>query len=176
MPHTVLLFIGAAILSGCAAVAIDRAEPWPEGIPPRAYYERVWESDPRLRQLQPREQYLAWVLRFYSGGFLVPGWTRRQAEIVADLDPERARLAEPDLAQLGQLISSEWSKDDSIRRISSKTLALWGRVLGEARDADRLTPALDRIRADVRDLVQGALEPSSITLSRYDGTALTIIR
>lgn len=172
MPQLVLL-AGVVILSGCAAVLVDRDESWPDGVPPRAYYERVWNSDPRLRDLQPREQYLAWVLRFYSGTFLVPGWTRRQAEIVACLTPDQARLAEPDLELLGQVISSEWSKHDSIRRISSRTLAIWGEVLAEARDGGRLTPALDRIRDDVRGLLQGDLEPSAITHSRYHALALT---
>jgi len=107
MPHTGLMAIGVAVMSCCAALFIDREEAWPEEIPSRAYYERVWESDSRLQQLQPREQYLARVLRFYSGSSGVPGWKLRQAEIAVRLRPEQARLLEPDLELLGQLISSE---------------------------------------------------------------------
>jgi hypothetical protein len=165
--------IGVAVLSGYAAILVDHAEAWPEAVPSRAYYERIWESDPRLQQLQPREQYLAWVLRFYSGSFLVPGWKQRQAQIATHLSPEQARLAEPDLALLGQLISSEWSKPDPVRRITSKTLALWGTVLTDARDAGLVVPVLEQIRDDVRSLLEGHLEPTAVTAARYPGLAFT---
>jgi hypothetical protein len=173
MAHPVLLVVGVAVLSGCAAVLVDHAEAWPEEVPSRAYYERVWESDPRLQQLQPREQYLAWVLRFYSGSFLVPGWKEREAQIAAHLSPEQARLVEPDLAFLGQLISSEWSKPDPARRISSKTLAVWGAVMTSARDRDQIIPVLEQIRGDVRSLLEGGLDPTAVTIARYPATAWT---
>jgi len=173
MPHSVLLVVGVAVLSGFAAVLVDRAEAWPEEVPSRAYYERIWESDPRLQQLQPREQYLAWVLRFYSGGFLVPGWKERQAQISARLRPGQARLVEPDLALLGQLISSEWSKPDPLRRISPRTLEVWGAAISSARDPDQILPVLEQIRGDVRSLLEGGLPPTAVTADRYPALAWT---
>jgi hypothetical protein len=169
----VLLVIGVAVMSCCAAVLVDHAEAWPEAVPSRAYYERIWESDPGLRRAQPREQYLAGVLRFYSGSFLVPGWKERQAQIAAALSPEQARLAEPDLALLGQWISSEWSKPDPLRRISSRTLAVWGTVMTSARDEDEIVPVLEQIRDDVRLLLEGTLEPAAVTSDRYPALVFT---
>jgi len=173
MPKTVLLVIGVAVMSGGAALIIDRADAWPEEVPSRAYYERIWESDSRLQQLQPREQYLARVLRFYSGSPFVPGWARRQAEIAVHLRPEEARLLEPDLELLGRLISSEWSKPDPVRRISPKTLALWEKALTTACERDQVAPLLEQIRGDVRLLLEGALKPAAVTLDRYPALALT---
>jgi hypothetical protein len=173
MPQPVLLVIGVAVMSGAAALLVDHAEAWPEAVPSRGYYERIWESDARLQQLQPREQYLAWVLRFYSGSFLVPGWTQREAEIASLLSPEESRLGEPDLALLGQLISSEWSKPDPIRRISPQMLSLWGKAVAGARDSGQIVPVLERIRDDVRLLLAGALEPTAVTADRYPALAFT---
>ena len=167
MPHTVLLVIGVAVMSGGAAVVIDRSESWPDYVPSRAYYERVWQSDARLRKGLSCEQYLAGVLRFYSGSFLAPGWTQRQARILEDLPPLQARLVEPELAQIGQLLASEWS------RLPAATIALWDRTLKDARDADRLAPVLQRIRDDVRALVDGSLDPATVTVDRYSPAALT---
>ncbi len=173
MPHTGLLLIGVAVMSCCGAAFIDCPEAWPDEVPSRAYYERVWESDSRLQQLQPREQYLAGVLRFYSGSSFVTGWKQRRAQIAVQLSPEQARLLEPDLELLGQLISSEWSKPDPVRRISSKTLALWGTAMTKACELDQMAPLLEQIRDDVRSLLQGDLEPAAVTADRYPALALT---
>jgi len=173
MPQPLLLVLSVAVMSGGAALVIDRSEPWPEAVPSRAYYERIWESDARLQRSLPREQYLAWVLRFYSGSFLVPGWRQRQAQIASHLSPEQLRLAEPDLAQLGQLISSEWSKPDPVRRISPQMLAVWGKAMARARDTGRIVPVLEQIRDDVRLLLDGGLEPAAVTAERYPVPAFT---
>jgi hypothetical protein len=169
MPPTTLLVLGVTVMSGVAAFIVDRTEPWPDDVPPRASYDRIWESDPRLRQSQTREQYLAGILRFHSGSVWVPGWNRRRSEILVALGPDRAS----DLDQLGFRICSEWAKPESLRRISSRTLALWGDALRNARDPDQLESVLDRIRDDVGMLLQGGLEPSALTPQRYALLALT---
>ncbi|HLY11463.1 MAG TPA: hypothetical protein VKW04_19320, partial [Planctomycetota bacterium] len=151
-----------------ATALVGRPESWPEDVPPRAFYDRIWESDARLQSLQPREHYLAGVLRFYSGTVWVPGWKRRQSEIQNVPGPDRIA----DLALLGRWISSEWSKPESISRISSKTLALWGTALRDARDAEQFDPVLERIRDDVRSLLDGSLPPSAVTPERYGAPAL----
>jgi hypothetical protein len=163
MPPTTPLVAGAAILSIAASLLLSRAEPWPQDVPPRAHYERIWDSDPGLRRVQTCEQYLAGVLRFYSGSVGMPGWNRRRAEILDRLGPSRAA----DLDLLGRLLSAEWAKPEPMRRISSRTLALWGNVLREARGADRASAALERIGDDVRSVVDGELSPSAVTPERY---------
>jgi len=87
-----------------------------------------------------------------DGGFVT---LKTQAEIALRLSPEQARLLEPDLELLGQLISSEWSKPDPVRRISSKMLTLWGTALAKACERDQRTPLLEQIRDDVSSLLQG---------------------
>lgn len=169
MPPMTLLVLGVTVMSGVAAFIVDRAEPWPDEVPSRASYDRIWESDPRLRQAQTREQYLAGVLRFYSGSVWIPGWNHRRSEILGILGPDHAA----DLDRLGFRLSSEGLKPESLRRISSRTLALWGDALRNARDPDQAESVLERIQDDVGRLVQGDLEPSAVTPQRYALLALT---
>jgi hypothetical protein len=111
------------------------------------------------------------VESFYRGSVLVPGWTRRQVSLVGLLGPDESRLAEPELTRLGQLLSSEWAKDNRIRRISSEELAVWGGVLSEACRRGTAMAALDTIGADVRGLLDGRLDPDAVTRDRYLGAA-----
>lgn len=163
----------AILLSAGATQFVDLADPWPETMPPRGYYEHAWESDGRLRHLQSRRQYLDGVRSFYLGTLGVPGWNQRREQILGQLTPEQGRITEPDLDLIGRLVSSEWSKPDPLRRISPKTLSLWGSVLIDARDQDCLVSALDAIRDDTRALLAGGLAPWSITRERYAPMALT---
>jgi hypothetical protein len=80
-------------------------------------------------------------------------------------------VAEPELTRLGQLLSSEWAKDNRIRRISSGALAVWGGVLSEACRRGTAMATLDTIAADVRGLLAGRLDPDSVTRDRYLGSA-----
>ena len=118
-----------------------------------SYFNRVWRADAANREVQSRDEYLAWVASFYEGSPVVAGWTRRQVELCASLDPAEARVAEPLIECLGRLLSSEWAKDNRHRRVNSEALATWAGVLSEARDEGRLLAALDSIIADVRYLL-----------------------
>ena len=89
MPHTTFLVAGAAILSFGAVYLVGRPEEWPDGVPSRSYYEGVWQSDARHRALQPRAQYLARVLKFYSGSAGRPGSVLRGELPSSALTPAR---------------------------------------------------------------------------------------
>ncbi len=156
MPPTALLVAGAAILSGVASLIVAHAEAWPEDVPFRSYYDRIWESDPRLQRAQSREQYRAAVLRFYSGTAREPGWHRRRAEFVGLLGPARAA----DLDLVGGVLSSEIARPESIRRIPPSTLALREKALRGARDAGTAAALLDRIGDEVRGLIDPEPPPA----------------
>ena len=156
MPPTALLVAGAAILSGVASLIVAHAEAWPVDVPSRSYYDRLWESDPRLQRAQSREQYRAAVLRFYSGTVREPGWHRRRAEILGLLGPTRT----PDLDLVGRVLSSEIARPESIRRIPASTLAFWEKTLRGTRDAGKAAALLDRIGDEVRALIDAESSPA----------------
>jgi len=167
MPPTALLVAGAAILSGVASLIVAHADAWPGDVPSRSYYDRIWESDPRLQRAQSREQYRAAVLRFYSGTVREPGWHRRRAEFLGLLGPGRST----DLDLVGRALSSEIARPESIRRIPPSTLAFWEKTLRGARDAGTAAALLDRIGDEVRALIDP--EPSPVSAGdRYATLAL----
>jgi hypothetical protein len=167
MPPTALLVAGAAILSGVASLIVAHAEAWPEDVPSRSYYDRIWESDLRLQRAQSREQYRAAVLRFYSGTAREPGWHRRRAEMISLLGPLRTA----DLDLVGRILSSEIARPESIRRIPPSTLAFWEKTLRGTRDAGTAAALLDRIGDEVRGLIDPEPTPAA-TGDRYVTLAL----
>lgn len=133
------------------------------GAPARAvdpFFVRAWSEDSANRELQTREDYLKWVDSFYAGSVLIPGWSSRQAELRAGLDPEDAPLAESRLDLLGRLLASEWSKDNRVRRVDSDDLCRFAGILTEAREAGRLIAAVDGLLEEVESVVPGDIQTS----------------
>lgn len=159
----------AVALAGCAALR-PQAPEWPAGLPPRAYFERVHAADPLNARLQPRDEYLLWVRRFYLGWMLAPaGWNATAERLLQDVPPPRYRVLAARLAYLGQLVASEWAKHERARRIDTRMLRVWAAVARRARAAGRLETALDEVIGDVLDLLDGALAPEAIRPARYRG-------
>jgi len=158
MPPTALLVAGAAILSGVASLIVAHSEAWPEDVPSRSYYDRIWESDPRLQRARSREQYRAAVLRFYSGTAREPGWRRRRAELLGLLGPGRT----PDLDLLGRALSSEMARPQSIRRMPSSTLAFWEKTLRGGHGAAAAAAPIDRIGDELRALTDPEPSPTPL--------------
>ena len=157
---------------GCASVSVEPAS-WPAGLPPRAYYESTWEAASKDRPAEPFEQYLAWVVRFYRGAGLVPGWTSLQEKLTAGLEPDEAGLLAPRLSCLAQTISAEWARPNEQRRVSSEMLRTWGRFLQQAKGQGKAIAAADRVLADVTAPPRGELEPAAISADRYRDTIAT---
>lgn len=152
--------------AACTSVPIDAAA-WPAGVPARDYYERAYEADPANAAVQTKEAYLGWVAKFYFGNGLAPGWHKTSADVAKGLEPRQRVLIEPKLAYLGQLISSEWSKENKTRRVTTEMLQLWAGVMTKATSEKRIEPAIDRLVEDVRGLVNGEVEKKAIRTSRY---------
>jgi hypothetical protein len=153
-------------LAACTSVPTDAAA-WPAGVPARDYYERAYDADPANAAVQTKEDYLSWVGKFYFGNGLVAGWFKTSSDISKDLEPRQRVLVEPKLAYLGQLISSEWSKHNKTRRVTSEMLQLWGSVMTKAKSEKRIEPAIDRLLDDARGLVTGEVEKKAIRTTRY---------
>jgi len=131
-------------LAGCAGSDRRVRDSW---------FDRAWSEDVRNSEAQSRDEYLDWVHSFYEGSVFIPGWSRRQAELCASLDPADAAVAASRLADLGRLLASEWAKDNRYRRVDSTVLFRFARTLAEARDEGRLIPALEKLLEDAESLI-----------------------
>jgi hypothetical protein len=69
-------------------------------------------------------EYRKWVKTFYEGSFMVKGWTARKNELLTTMEDQGE--AEKILDELGKLISEEWAKDNSIRKIDTDSVRRWG--------------------------------------------------
>jgi len=164
--HRLAIAVLCLSAAGCVTIPADPAS-WPQGFPPRAYYQAIWEADGENQEIQSFEEYLTWVGRFYLGTPVSPGWQGIQEKLLADLEIDEVRLLAPRLSCLGQTVSCEWAKDNLTRRLNTPMLRTWVRFLSQAKGQGKAIQAVDRLLIDVAALVRGELEPETISLERY---------
>ncbi len=156
-----------AILAGCVLAPVRDVD-WPEDIPPKSYYERLYDSDAADRAAQTEDEYLTWVIRFYVGWEGFPqGWRDISREATATVSPERREVVRNKFSRLGKFISGEWAKNAASRVIFTPTVAAWGDALFEAAEREEVEALLDRVGEDVKNLLARQLDPEAITLDRY---------
>ena len=146
-------------------------ERWPESLPEQHHFLSYYREDAGNQLVQTDVQYLTWVLRFYEGWELMPtGWQNIEENMLFDLTEQEHLLVRGQMAELGALISAEWSKDNSARLIDSAMLSLWGSVMQADFASQARIAALTQIDADVRALLEGELAPLTINEQRYVDT------
>lgn len=159
----VLAFL--VVLSGC--VTDIESVHWPEDTYPRDYFESIFQEDELLLQYQTEEDYLLWVLRFYEGNSIAPGWLNLTEQVKARLDePYRSEVALR-LYHLGGRIGSEWAKDNAVRVLDTRNAAVWRDALIEALSQNDLDNYMSRVEQDVESMFTGELEREDITFERY---------
>lgn len=156
------------VCAACARAPVKTIE-WPDDLPPLDYYENVYEQDRRNQDLQAREKYLTWVIRFYEGWDLYQdGWRVTTRDVLLAIDDEDTReRVESKLFYLGKLMSSEWAKESPQRAIQTRELSIWGQALVKAMDREREEQLVDRVTHDVEALLARELDRTDIELSRY---------
>jgi hypothetical protein len=164
----------AILAAGCAGTppqssqADGTAEGWPAGVPSKAHYERLYQADERNQHLQSRDEYFSWIIRFYQGWGMFPtGWQQTETELLTDVDATRYSILKAKLSYLGELVSGEWAKDNSVRLVQSNMLVVWGRVMRAAEPSAEKEQAVDRVTKDVLALLSGTLGPHAIQSQRY---------
>ena len=94
-------------MAGCALAPVRDAD-WPEDIPPKSYYERLYDRDTADRAAQTEDEYLTWVIRFYVGWEGFPrGWRDISREATDTVPPERREVVRNKFSRLGKFISGE---------------------------------------------------------------------
>jgi len=89
------------------------------------------------QKVQSWGQYRGWVQTFYKGNLMSEGWSKFGAVTVNTVKSAAARQAViAQISELGRIISLEWAKDSSVRKITTADLRRWNEVMATARQSD----------------------------------------
>ena len=165
------LFFLIAVLSACTTQSkkMARSDAWPEGMPSRAYFVKVYEADEINKKVQKQEEYLTWILRFYNGWELYGrGWLKMTNELLAQVkDPSQVKEIKFKIDRIGRLVSGEWAKKSDTRTIYLRHVSVWGNALLESLDRNEALPLINRVNQDVDDLLAHRINADVITAERY---------
>jgi len=176
MQHTTLLtrLITIAILASslfaCSSNKIVRqADAWPADMPTRAYFLKVYDADETNKKIQTQDEYLTWIVRFYSGWELYRrGWIKMTNELVDQVeDKTQVDEVRYKVERIGRLVSGEWAKKSDTRTIYLRHVSIWGNALLESLDRDQALPLINRVNQDVDDLLAHRIHADVITAERY---------
>jgi len=160
----------ATSLFACSSTKIARqADAWPSDMPSRAYFLKIYNADETNKKIQSQEDYLTWIVRFYSGWELYRrGWIKMTDELVAQVkDPSQEKEIRQKVDRIGRLVSGEWAKKSDTRTIYLRNVSIWGNALLESLDRDEALPLINRVNQDVDDLLAHKISADIITAERY---------
>lgn len=160
-----LVLLTVTLLTGCAGFVPELR--WPDELPARSYFVRQWQEDSANQQYQDREEYLLWVTRFYQGYNMVPGWLEMKEQVSGRIPAARQDAVREQLMTLGARIGSEWAKNNKVRVINTRCVAVWRDALIESLAQDDLFNYLDRVEEDVEALLAGRLDAEQVRFERY---------
>jgi hypothetical protein len=86
----------------------------------------------RLERLSDDER--QWYDKFQNGLVFFSGWKDISEDILSCIDPDEQTKAKELLETMGIRIGTEWSKDNSVRKINTDQLQDWGNRLRQARN------------------------------------------
>lgn len=148
----------ALIAGGCVTPAPAGA--WPCDVPPRRHFQAAYADDAVNAARQTEDRYLAFVVEFFRGAGLVPGWNAVERSLVRNAPIGRCAVVGAKLAHLARLAAGEWAKDNAVRRIDSARLHGWVAALQRAGWEGRLEEELDRAIADAQRLAATSDTPA----------------
>jgi len=154
-------------LVGCASVP-KQAE-WPSDIPAYSHYVEAYKTDLDNQNKQDFDTYLKWVVGFYRGTELYSdGWHKISSEALASTDNPKDRAnVQYKLAWIGEKVSAEWAKSNSLRLINTRHVSIWAISLEESIVQGKLLTYIDEVVHDVDAILAGSIEPDDITDYRY---------
>ncbi len=159
------LLLSIATLMSCAS--LDHRDDWPRDLPSLSYFRNAYENDGRNRELQDEVDYLSWVVRFFHGFNLTPGWQEMTDQVLLQVHPIDRRAVAERLVGLGRSISAEWAKDNGVRRINTRHVNVWKDALQESLAQASTKDYLGQLESDVSALLSGKLAGDEIYFERY---------
>lgn len=165
----IILLSGLLACSTTSNKIAREADSWPQGMPSRAYFVKVYEADKVNKDIQTQEEYLTWIVRFYNGWELYRrGWIKMTDELVAQVDdPRQVKEIKFKIDRIGRLVSGEWAKKSDTRTIYLSHVSIWGNALLESLDRNQALPLINRVNQDVDDLLAHKINADVITAERY---------
>lgn len=145
-------------------------EHWSSSIPPRTVFVTAWlEQSKAGTNNSSLENHLMWVRRFYEGSVIYPiGWNDMSERVLESLPNGRERQElGTRLTNLGVAICIEWAQNNSIRKINSSNIAVWGSALRTAVQRNEQEAFIEMIEKDVSQLLSGVLDSTEIVQERY---------
>ncbi|WGS85687.1 hypothetical protein [Methylomonas sp. UP202] len=168
MKVRVLMYLMCGLLWGCSTGEVRRSA-WSEDMPAQAGFAEHYQRDRQNAELQSLQEYLTWVERFYRGWDLYPtGWIDISRDLTTKLtDPSLKNQTRTKLARLGAAIAAEWAKDNTVRRITTRHIGIWGEALRKSAERAELPSTLDRVLDDVDNLLNSRIAADVITENRF---------
>jgi hypothetical protein len=121
-------------------------------VPDDAELFAAYQSDRSNQKVQSWGQYRGWVQTFYKGNLMSEGWSKFGEVTASTVKSATARQAVVgQITELGRVISLEWAKDSSVRKITTADLRRWNELMATARQSDdgsgqRIIDALRAVR------------------------------
>ena len=162
------IFLCFALLTACATQPPQQAN-WPTDIPPREFFIAHYESDLENKEDQDVDEYLLWVIRFYNGWELYRnGWSKvTEDSLYGVTDPVLAQEIRTKMGLIGEGIACEWAKNKKDRRILTRHIVVWGNALVESIKRDQELPLINRVLADVNNLLLNQVALDEVKAERY---------
>ena len=161
-----LICLSCLLLLSCRTT--DLAD-WPAELPAQSFFVANYSQDSANQAVQSRQDYLQWVLSFYTGTLVAPiGWIELQSLVIAAAARDRRVELQSQLADLGGQIAAEWAKENNTRVIDSRMLGIWGSVLQIAVEPNQQFQAIQLISEDVLAILAGNLSPADVDDARYE--------
>lgn len=126
------------------------------------------EIEKYLRQGNPKtveqldEEAKEWFSTFQEGGILFDGWKEISDKVINNVPENEKVHTKLQMLALGVRMGCEWSKENDIRRISTKMLKSWG---SEIREAVKKRPTeIPQVIKKIEGEVDSLLLPESQTV------------
>ena len=157
-----------ALIFALASCITPNTREWPDDVPQISFFVNAYRADMANQALQSEQGYLEWILGFYQGTVIYPtGWLDVERQLLISTGTEQKAVLASRLRDLGIRIGAEWAKDNEVRMIDNRMLALWGSCLQLMQGTDARLAAIDLVSQDIEALFQGALKKTDIVEARY---------
>ena len=156
------------VLTACGTLPV-KGPIWPAELPKYDYFLNLYQRDTVNASIQPQDQYLSWVIRFYQGWELYPkGWNDITQDVLLSIKaPALAGDVKDKMVGLGLSIAGEWAKNNETRIINTRHVAIWGNALLKSLQQGETLEIIDRVAADVQDLISKRISADVITENRF---------
>ncbi|MBX2849647.1 MAG: hypothetical protein KTR16_15095 [Acidiferrobacterales bacterium] len=162
-----IILLCLALIQSCASLSTD--EYWSDDLPTQDLFIESCQKHGGCRTAAQTTEHLDWIKRFYFGSILYPtGWNDVTQRLIGSLKTPTIKLnTKQRLDELGFKIVKEWARDNKLRLIDSRLLAIWGNALSKSAEKNEQLEFIISIESDVEQLLTRTLKSQEISAERY---------